>query len=154
MERQGSVTGPLLHRTIRQNGFAQGITGDIAFETSTDRHFSDVGFNVRTYQNGAFVKVGSIATGNNTMFKDCDELGQEIGSPLSSECDNRIIFRGHAYINYYVYTDICIYRVHRSCIHTRFACCFCCLVADGTSEVPNVRVFGEPMFVRTHVGIF
>ena len=131
---EGKVDGVRLHHTIQENGFAEGITGNITFETSTDRHFPRTGFNVLTFQKGQFVRVGSIATGNNELFKDCEQLSKEDDTPSLSGCHG-IIFRGLCGPNTHWIGVRCI------CIHTRILCCCCCLLTDGTSKVPDVRAW-------------
>ena len=88
-----NLNGSLLHEVIKQNGFADGITGSIRFESkSADRDFQKKGYIVFNFQDAKFVRVGTIVA-ETPEFKDCEQYKKAYGTALSKEC-KKMIFHG------------------------------------------------------------
>ena len=84
------VDGSHLHAAIKRNGFADGTTGQIKFKSKgVDRDFQHMNYVVFNYQNGAFVRVGTILE-DTPEFKDCAQYKKEYGTTLSRECKGMI----------------------------------------------------------------
>ena len=86
------VVGSDLHKVIKQNGFANGITGNIDFESkSADRDFLHKDFIVFNFQGAKFVRVGTIVA-ETPEFKDCEQYKKAYGTALSKECKKMIFY--------------------------------------------------------------
>ena len=86
-----NLNGSHLHEVIKKNGFADGITGNIAFENkSADRNFQHMDYIVFNFQNGAFVRVGTIVA-ETPEFKDCEQYKKAYGTALSRVCKELVV---------------------------------------------------------------
>ena len=89
------VNGTHLREVMQQNGFADGITGPITFQSEIpDRETVRMSYILFNFQKVGFSRAGSIATGNASSFKDCEQYRKDYGAPsLKDEC-KAIVFRG------------------------------------------------------------
>ena len=132
------VDGSHLHGVIKRNGFADGITGNITFQRdSPDRDFLGMDGIVFNFQNGTFVRVGTIVAGK-PEFKDCEQYKKAYGKALSRVC-TKMIFRG-------VYAPVTIAR--RSS-HSLSHCIVVALLAFGQTArqtYPKFVYLWSPLF--------
>ena len=85
------VDGSHVHAAIKRNGFANGITGNITFQRdSADRDFLRMDGIVFNFQNGTFVRVGTIVA-EKPEFKDCEQYKKEYGTALSRVCKEIVV---------------------------------------------------------------
>ena len=133
-----NLNGSHLHEVIKQNGFADGITGNIDFESkSADRDFFHKDFIVFNFQGAKFVRVGTIVA-ETPEFKDCEQYKKAYnGTALSKDCKT-MIFRG-------LYERITLARASS---HLLSICIVVALAfwTDGTEKAPKVREFREFTF--------
>ena len=131
------VVGSDLHKVIKQNGFANGITGNITFQRgTTDRNFVQMDCVIFNFQGAKFRHVGTMAV-ETPDFKNCEQYKKAYGTALSKDCKT-MIFHG-------LYEPI---TVARRSSHSLSICIVVALVfwTDGTANVPEVREFGEFTF--------
>ena len=128
------VDGSHLHEVIKRNGFAGGITGNITFQRdNADRDFLHMDGIVFNFQNGTFVRVGTIVAGK-PEFKDCEQYKKEYGTALSRVC-KKIVFRG-------VYAPV---TVARRSSHSLSHCIVVALLHCGqTAQQINTFIYSHP----------
>ena len=92
---KGKVDGLHLRKVMQRKGFADGITGPITFQSEIpDRETVRMSYILFNFQKVGFSRAGSIATGNASSFKDCEQYRTDYGAPsLKDEC-KAIVFRG------------------------------------------------------------
>ena len=116
---KGNVDGLKLRETMQQKGFADGITGPITFRSEIpDRETIRMSYILFNFQKVGFSRAGSIATGNASSFKDCEQYRKDYGAPLLKDECKAIVFRGLC-SNLLVGQGVCRSCIFHACVPYR-----------------------------------